>query len=137
MNTLLLLYSIILSFSGFVIAFYGILSKTQIEKITAIGMKKGISFETDEGAEFYARKFDKWKAGSYFVSKSAVAYGVIISIIAGVLCILKNPWWTFILVIIGGYIIYLIIAKVIGWYIQLFSMLTLVVSIILIIINFI
>jgi hypothetical protein len=40
MNTLLLLYCIILSFSGFVIAFYSILAESQIEKITAIGMKK-------------------------------------------------------------------------------------------------
>lgn len=137
MNTLLFLSSIILSFSGFVIAFYGILAESQIEKITAIGMEKGISFETDEGAEFYARKFDKWKAGSYFVSKSAVTYGVIISIIAGIVCALNNPWWTFFVVIIGGYVAYLIIAKIIGWYIQLFSILTFIVSIILIITNLI
>ena len=137
MNTLLLLYCIILSFSGFVIAFYGILAESQIEKITAIGINKGISFETDQGAEFYAQKFNKWKSGSYFVSKSAVTYGVIISIIAGIICVLNNPWWTFIVVLIGGYVAYLVIAKVIGWYIQLLSMLTLIVSIILIIINLI
>lgn len=59
MNTLLLIYCIVLSFSGFVIAFYGILAESQIDKITDDGIKKGINLNTEEGAKFYARKYEK------------------------------------------------------------------------------
>jgi hypothetical protein len=137
MNTTLLLYSSILSFSGFAIAFYGILAESKIEKITSIGINKRISFNTDKGAEFYAEKFEKWKAGSYFVSKSALPFGILVSLSAGILNILDNPLWTFIVVLISGYITYLIIAQIIGWYIQTISILTTIISSILIIINLI
>jgi len=135
MNTTLLLYSSILSFSGFAHAFYGILAQSQIEKITSVGMESGMSNETDEGVKYYAKRIDKWKAGNYFVSKKALTIGLFISITAGILCILNNPWWTFFVVSISGYISYLIIANIIGWYIQILSMLATIISLILIIIT--
>lgn len=137
MNTQLLLYSSILSFSGFAIAFYGILAESQIKKITSIRINKGISFDTDTGAKFYAQKFEKWKVGSYFISKNAVPFGILVSLSAGILNLLDNPLWSFIVVLINGYIIYLIIAKIIGWYIQTLSMLAIIISLILIITNLI
>jgi hypothetical protein len=81
-------------------------------------MYSGISDETDEGVEFYAKRFDKWKAENYFISKNALPVGLLISIKSGILCVLDNPWWTFLVVLIAGYISYLIIAKVSGWHIQ-------------------
>ncbi len=133
MNTLLFISSIILSVSGFVIAFYGILATSQIKKITALRANKGIRFFGDE---YSSHQYNKWKAGSYFTSKAAVPAGLLISLTAGIAAVLDNPWWTFIVVLLAGYGIYLVIAKIIGCYIQIVSMLTLTASTVLIIMNF-
>lgn len=54
-DALYLIYCTILSFSGFVIAFYGIMARHKIEQETRIGMNRGFDFDTDEGNE-YLRK---------------------------------------------------------------------------------
>ncbi len=136
MEILLLLSCILLSFSGFVIAFYGVLANATIENIAVEGMDKGIDQETDDGAEYYANKFDKWKAGNFFVSKIAVVLGLLITIIAAIISLYDNPWWTFFIVLFVGYFAYLIIAKIIGWYIQIISILSFIISTILLILNF-
>ncbi len=137
MNTLLLLSCILLSFSGFAIAFYGILANATIENIAVEGMNKGIDQETDEGAEYYAKRFDKWKAGTLFVSQGAFIIGLLISIIAAIISVLEHSWWTFLVVIFAGYIAYFILAKIIGWYIQILSIITLLLSAILIVLHFV
>ena len=57
-----LLSTTILAFSGFCIGFYGALSQAMIETETKIGMQKGFDQFTDDGAEYLARKYEKWKA---------------------------------------------------------------------------
>lgn len=137
MDILLIFSCILLSFSGFVIAFYGVLANATIENIAVEGMDKGIDQETDEGAEYYAKRFDKWKAGTLFVSKGAVLIGLLISLIAAIISVFEHSWWTFLVVIIAGYVAYFILAKIIGWYIQILSIITFLVSVILIVLNFV
>ncbi len=121
MNTILLITTTILTFSGFFIAFYGVLSQSMIDAETKIGMQKGIDSFSDEGAEYFARRYEKWRAGHFFLSNNALILGLLLVIIASVLNILKNPWWTSIVIIIVGYFLYLTLAKIIGWKLQIIS----------------
>lgn len=128
MNTILLITTTILAFSGFIISFYGSLSQSMIERETKIGFEKGINSFTDQGDEYFARKYEKWKAGNFFLSNSAIYSGIVIVIIALILNLLKNPWWTTFIVLIIGYYLYLFFAKIIGWKIQLISFVLVIIS---------
>ncbi len=123
----LLIYSTILSFSGFVLAFYGVLAQTKIDKITANNL---IDYDNDQQMELLAIKYDKWKAGSYFVSNKAVSTGIIISLIACILNFIINPWWSSALVLIIGYFLYLILANILGSLVQFLAILTALIAII-------
>lgn len=121
MNTILLISTTILAFSGFFIAFYGVLSQTMIETETKVGMHKGIDSFSDEGAEYFARRYEKWRAGSFFLTNNALILGLILAIAAFVVNCLENPWWSSFIVLIVGYFLYLTLAKMIGWKLQLTS----------------
>lgn len=134
-DNLYFIYCLILAFSGLVIGFYGIMAKHRIEMETKIGMNKGYDFDTDEGNAYFARKYDNWKAGSYFDSQIAPLSGIVIALIGAGLNIISNSWWSSILLLILAYIVYLIAIKILKWKIQLVSILTLVISVILIVIK--
>ena len=129
------IYCLILSFSGFAIGFYGIMAKHRIEMETKIGMTKGYDFDTDEGNAYFARKYENWKAGSYFDSQIAPLSGIVIALVGAGLNIISNSWWSSILLLILAYIMYLIAIKIFKWKIQFVSILTLIISIILIVIK--
>ena len=128
MNTILLISTSLLAFAGFTFAFYGTLSQTMIDNITRIGMDKGIDSYSDEGAQYYARQYEKWKAGTFFISSKAITYGIIIVLIAIILNILGNSWWSSIIILIIGYILYLSTSKIIGWRVQFVSLLVFLLS---------
>ena len=128
MNTILLISTTFLAFSGFFIAFYGVLSQSMIDTETKIGMQKGIDSFSDEGAEYFARRYEKWRAGSFFLTNNALILGLILAIIAVILNFLKNPWWSSLIVVIIGYFLYLTLAKIIGWKLQLVSFILAIIS---------
>lgn len=134
-DNLYFIYCLILSFSGFAIGFYGIMAKHRIEMETKIGMNKGYDFDTNEGNAYFARKYENWKAGSFFDSQFAPLSGIVIALIGAGLNIISNSWWSSILLLILAYIMYLIAIKIFKWKIQLVSILTLIISIILIVIK--
>ena len=123
MNTILLISTSILAFTGFSFAFYGTLSQAMIDNITNKGIDKGISFDTDDGAKYYARRYKKWSAGSFFSSQKAITNGKLIVLVALIFNLVGNPWWSSLIVLLSGYILYFVIAKIIGWRIQLLSIL--------------
>ena len=131
MNSTLLLSTTILAFSGFCIALYGALSQAMIETETKIGMQKGSDQFNDDGAEYFAKKYEKWKAGSFFITKGALILGLLIVIASTILNSLDNPWWSSIIVAIIGYSLYLIISKMIGSRIHLISIILMIFSIFL------
>lgn len=128
MNNILLISTTLLAFSGFAIAFYGTMSRSMIEKETKKGMNKGIDSFTDEGSEYFARKYEKWKAGNFFNSDIAVIVGLLTVLASTIINYLKNPWWSSIITLIVGYIIYLIISKTVGWKVQFISLIILLLS---------
>jgi len=128
MEFTLLLSTTILAFSGFCIAFYGALSQVMIETETKIGMQKGFDQFTDDGADYFARKYKKWKAGSFFMTKGALILGLLTVIASIILNSLNNSWWSSIIVAIIGYFLYLIISKIIGSRIQLISIIIMIFS---------
>lgn len=126
-------YCTLLSFSGYVFAFYGVMARHKIEMETKIGLQKGFDFDTDDGNEYFAEKFENWKAGSSFDSSKALFVGVLIILLGAGLNLVNNKWWTSILLLFIAYIIYLQIVKLLKWKIQFLSMLTFLISTILII----
>ncbi|OXG04867.1 hypothetical protein BC749_105134 [Flavobacterium araucananum] len=130
MNYILLISTIILSFSGFAISLYGVLSQSMIDHETKIGLLKGYEFDSDEGEEYFAEKFEKWKAGNFFISKNAFISGLSIILLSLILNTIINPWWSSLIVLVVGYFTYLIISKIIGWQVQLLSFLTGIISLI-------
>lgn len=132
-DALYLIYCTILSFSGFVIAFYGIMARHKIEQETRIGMNRGFDFDTDEGNEYFAEKYENWRAGSYFDSQIAPLTGILIVLTGAGLNLINNSWWTSILLLFIAYIFYLQIVKLLKWKVQILSILTLLISVILII----
>ena len=136
-DNLYFIYCTILSFSGFAIGFYGIMAKHKIEMETRIGMDKGFDFDTDKGNAYFAERYENWKAGSYFDSQFAPITGILIAFTGAGLNLINNNWWTSILLLFIAYIVYLQAVKLLKWKIQIVSMLTLLISIILIIIKLI
>lgn len=132
-DTIYFIYCAILSYSGFAIGFYGIMAKHKIEMETRIGMDKGFDFDTDKGNAYFAERFENWKVGSYFDSQFAPISGILIALAGAGLNLISNSWWTSILLLIIAYIIYLQVVKLLKWKIQILSMLTLLISIILLI----
>lgn len=128
MNIILLLTTTILAFSGFIISFYGTLSQAMIETETKIGIQKGIDDFSDEGVKYFAKRYEKWTAGSFFMSNSAIVSGIIIVVIALMLNFLKNPWWSTFIVLIVGYYLYLFVAKLLGSKVQLLSFILIIIS---------
>lgn len=126
-------YCALLTFSGFVFAFYGVLARNKIEMETKIGLKKGFDFDSDDGNEYFAKKFENWKAGSSFDSSKAILVGVLIIFSGAVLNIVINKLWTSILLLFTAYVFYLQFVKLLKWKIQLFSILTFILSLILIV----
>lgn len=133
MDYSILLYTCILSFSGFVFAFYGILAENKIEKIVEYGSKRGISLETNSGVEYFANKMKKWGAGSFFVSKQSFYFGITITFLSAIICFIYNPWWYLFIVLSISYFLYLFLANILGSFIQLLAMISLLLSIIMIV----
>jgi hypothetical protein len=129
------IYCAILSFSGFTIGFYGIMAKHRIELETKIGMNKGYNFDTDKGNAYFAERYENWKVGSYFDSQIAPLCGIVIALIGTGLNLINNSWWTSILLLIIAYLVYLVAIKIFNWKIQIVSILTLILSVIMIITN--
>lgn len=136
-DSLYFIYCSTLSFSGCVIGFYGIMAKHKIEMETRIGMNRGFDFDSDEGNAYFARRYEQWKAGSYFDSQIAPLTGILIAMTGAGLNLIINAWWSSILLLIISYIIYQIAINVLKWKIQIFSILTLIVSIMMITITLI
>lgn len=130
-------YCSLLSLSGFIIGFYGIMARHKIEMETRIGMDKGFDFDTDEDNAYFARKFENWTVGSYFDSQIAPLTGILIALIGAGLNLIYNSWWTSIMLLFIAYIVYLQSVKLIKSKVQILSMLTLLISIILIVIRLI
>ena len=130
-------YCTLLSFSGYVFAFYGVMARHKIEMETKIGLEKGFDFDTDHGNEYFAEKFENWKTGSSFDSSKALLVGVLIILLGAGLNLVNNKWWTSILLLFIAYVFYLQIVKLLQWKIQFLSILTLLISIILITIKLI
>lgn len=128
-------YCFLLTFSGFVIAFYGIMARHQIELETRNGLNKGYDFESIDGNAYFAQKFKNWQAGEYFHSQMAPLIGISIIIIGVGLNLICNTWWTSILLLFLSYNFYLYSVKLVKWRIQTTSILTLLISIILIILK--
>lgn len=126
-------YCTLLTFSGFVFAFYGVLARNKIEMETKIGLKKGFDFDSDDGNKYFAKKFENWKAGSSFDSSKAILVGVLIIFSGTVLNNVINKLWTSILLLFTAYVFYLQFVKLLKWKIQLFSILTFILSLILIV----
>jgi len=129
------IYCTILSFSRFAIGFYGIMAKHRIELETKIGMNKGYNFNTDKGNAYFAERYENWKVGSYFDSQIAPLSGIVIALIGAGLNLINNSWWTSILLLIIAYVVYLVAIKIFNWKIQIVSVLTLILSVILVITN--
>ncbi len=121
MNIYLLSSSFILCFSGFVIAFYGILAESMMELEHKIGVKRGIDLMTSEGAEYYAKKYDKWKAGRLFASSKSLYLGISIVIVSLILNNFSNSFLSTLFILVVSYYLYVVIAKSIGWKIQSIS----------------
>ena len=132
-DNLFFIYCALLSFSGFIIAFYKVLSQEVIGLEVKIGMEKGFDFDTDDGNEYFAERIDKWKVGTLFNSKFAVLIGLIIVLAGASLNLIKNSWWTSLLLLFISYFLYLYITKLLKYRAQLVSILILFTSIILII----
>ena len=133
-DVLFFIYCAILSFTGFVIGFYGIMAKHKIEMETKIGMNNGFDFDTDEGNAYFAQRFENWRAGSYFDSQFAPISGILIALCGAGLNLNINSWWTSIILLIVAFILYQIAVNILKWKIQIMSMLTGIVSVILIIV---
>ena len=134
-DNLYFIYCSILSFSGFVIAFYGILAKHKIEKETEIGMDKGFNFDTDDGYAYFAERFENWTAGAYFESQFAPIIGIIIAFLGAGLNLIINSWWSSIMLMVVAYLVYLQVVKLVKSKIQIISLLALLISAILIFIK--
>lgn len=128
-------YCLLLAFSGMSIGFYGLFAKNKIDKETGIGLKRGFDFDSDLGVEYFANRFQNWRTGEYFESPLAPMVGIIIALLGSVLSIVLNSWWTCLVVLLGAYILYLVMINIFKWTIQLISMLTLLVSVILILLR--
>lgn len=122
MNAILLISTTFLAFSGFFIAFYGVLSQSMIEIETKIGIQKGIDSFSDEGAQYFATRYEKWGAGSFFLSNNALILGLTIVACALVVNFFDNPGWSSLIVLIGGYMLYRTLAQMIGGKLQLISL---------------
>ena len=121
-------YCTLLSFSGYVFALYGVMARHKIKMETKIGLEKGFDFDKDDGNEYFAEKFENWKAGSSFESSKALLVGVLIILLGDGLNLVNNKWWTSILLFFIAYILYLQIVKLLKWKIQFLSMLTFLIS---------
>lgn len=128
-------YCSLLSYSGFTIGFYGIMAKHKIDLETRIGMNKGYELLTDEGRAYFNRKYKNWKAGLFFDSQLASLIGILIALAGAGLNLIYNAWWSSILVILLAYIVYLKSANSLKMKVQILSVFTLFISIILIIIR--
>lgn len=133
MSYSILIYTCILSFSGFVFAFYGILAENKITKIVEYCSKRGISLESNSGVEYFANKMKKWGAGSFFVSKQSFYFGITITLLSAIICLIYNPWWYLFIVLSISYFLYLFLANILGSIIQLLAMISLLLSIIMIV----
>lgn len=131
-DTLFFIYCTILAFSGFVLAFYAILAQSRIDLEAENGLKKGISFDTQEGTAYFARRFDQWNVGSLFKSEVAPIVGIIIALIGSGINLIHNSWWTSILTLGGGYILYLVVSDILKSKVQIVSILSLLLSIFMI-----
>jgi hypothetical protein len=134
-DKLYFLYCILLTFSGFVIGFYGIMARHKIELETKNGLNKGFDFDSDEGTFYFAKKFENWNAGSYFDSQLAPFSGILIALVGAGVNLNYNSWWTSLLLLFIAYITYLLVVNLLKSRIQILSILTLLVSIVLIILN--
>ena len=121
MNTILFISTSILAFSGFFIAFYGLLSQSLIEAETKLGMQKGFNSYSNEGAEYFAKRYNKWRVGSFFLTNDALILGLILVASAIILNFIENSWWSSLIVLFIGYFLYLILAKIFSWKLQLIS----------------
>lgn len=134
-DKLYFIYCSLLTFSGFVIAFYGIMARHQIELETRNGLNKGYDFDSEDGNAYFAKNFENWREGEYFNSKKAPLFGISIIIIGAGLNLICNTWWTSLLLLFLSYNFYLYSVKLVKWRIQIASILTLLISIILIILK--
>jgi hypothetical protein len=126
------LYCSLIAFSGFTIGFYGIMARHKIELETKKGLKKGFDFDTDEGNTYFAEKFENWRSGSFFDSQIAPSIGVFVALSGFCINMIYNSFWNSLFLIIISYTAYLIIVNILKWYIQIVSILTLLVSIVFI-----
>ena len=131
------IYSAIFSFSGFAIGFYGTMAQYKIEKIITNAKNLGFDSDSDLWSELFAKKIEKWKAGEFFDSQLSTIVGLLIAFSGAGLNLVYNNWWTSILLLLISYIVYLQAVDLLKWKIQILSLLTLSISIILIIIKLI
>ena len=136
-DKLYFIYCTLLSFSGFVFAFYGVFARNKIEIETKIGLEKGFDFDTDEGNQYFAQKFENWKAGSIFQSSNFIFTGVLVVLLGAGFNLANNKWWTSILILFIAYILYLQVVKLLKWKIQFISILIFLISTTLILIKLI
>jgi hypothetical protein len=131
-DTAIFVYSCLISFSGFIIAFYGSLAQKMIDKISYLEHKKG--FDLDKDAEHFAEKFENWNCGTWFISKNATIVGLLIALIGSALNFISNDWWLIFFSLFIGYTSYLALSYTLKSFIQIVSILTFFISSILIIV---
>lgn len=118
MNIHLLVSTTIIASCGFIIAFYGILAKSIIEN----EVTKTIGNGTDSYSDFM-KVSERWTSGSFFMSKNAPVWGFIIVINAIVFNFMMNYWWSCIIVLVVGFIMYIILSKILKSKVQMLSIL--------------
>ena len=121
------------SMSGFILALYKIMAESKIELETNSGLDNGFSFDDDESQAYFARRFERWRTGAIFTSPLSPIIGFIIVLSGGALNFIYNTWWSSILVLIVGWVLYLILTNILAYRVQWLMPLSLVLSFILII----
>lgn len=136
-NWILFVTSVLLTYSGFTIALYRILTKSMIDKIFSVAYEKGVKIEAEENRRYYSTKIEKWKSGTLFNSPLSLVVGFVIFIGGAFISMIDNPWWSIVLSLAIGYILYLRISYAIGWRVQVVSSLIFLAGLILLIVQFI
>lgn len=135
-NIELFISSMFLSFSGFVYAFYGRLSQAVSDEEVKLAVRKGYDVFSEEGVRYLGNRLERWKVGSFFLSTKSIVFGICIIISSVIVNYSVNTWWSSILLLIFGYILYLYISKYLAYRVQILSFIILLLSLIYIIYNF-
>lgn len=129
-DSLIFISTILFAFSGFTLALYGILAQERIDSETRLGMSKGYGFDTDEDNAYFASKYNQWRTGYLFTSRYSTILGFVIVICGSLINLIGNSWWTVPLTIVIGYIVYLNLAKLFKWLVQIISLISIAVGLI-------